>query len=197
MVLIGTWVVRTACRQLRAWLDEGLPKIRMAVNVSLCQLQRGNLAEVVSEILEETGLEPSLLELELSERGVLRSDPEVMRQLEELKARGVRLSVDDFGTGQSAIAYLRKFPLDTLKIDRSFVNGVLTSENDATITAAMVAMAQRLRLEVVAEGVELEKQLDFLSQWGCNEFQGYLFSPPVAAHEARELLMREANVRPQ
>jgi diguanylate cyclase (GGDEF)-like protein len=188
MVPIGTWVLRTACRQLAGWIDGGMLPIRMAVNVSLCQLQRGDLAEVVREVLQETSLPAALLELELSERGTLRGDPEILEQLVALKQLGVRLSVDDFGTGHSAIAYLKRFPLDTLKIDRSYVNNVIDDKDDAAIASAMVAMAHRLRLGVVAEGVEQQKQLDYFNECGCNEFQGFLFAPGLEASAFRRLM---------
>ena len=179
MVGIGTWVLRTAWRQVRAWQDQGLPPTRIAVNVSLCQLVRGDLAQLVREVLAETGIDPSLLELELSERGVLRSDPEILRQLRAIRAMGVRLAIDDFGTGNSAVAYLKQFPLDVLKIDQSFVRGVGSSSEDAAITSATIAMARQLGLRVVAEGVEEEDQMEFLRRNGCREYQGFLFSPAV------------------
>jgi diguanylate cyclase (GGDEF)-like protein len=190
MVDIGKWTLRSACRQLKAWVAEGLPRIRVATNVSLCQLVRGNLPQIVDEALAEAGLDPSLLELELSERGVLRSDPDILRQLHALRRRGVRISVDDFGTGDSAIAYLKRFPLDTLKVDQSFVAGALTNPDDAAITSAMIAMAHRLRLRVVAEGVERQEQFDLLEQMECEEVQGYFFAPPVPAEKFRSLLAR-------
>jgi diguanylate cyclase (GGDEF)-like protein len=179
MTAIGTWVLRQACRQLQSWITAGLPAIRMAVNVSRCQLERGDLATEVERILAETGLDPKLLELELSERGALRTDPAVLGQIRRLKALGVRIVVDDFGTGQSAIAYLKQFPLDTLKIDRSFVMNTVGEGDDATIVSAMVAMAHRLGLEVVAEGVETEPQLARMQEFGCEAIQGFLFSRPV------------------
>ncbi len=179
MTAIGTWVLRNACRQLQSWIEAGLPAIRMAVNVSRCQLERGDLATEVERILVETGLEPALLELELSERGALRTDPVVLGQIRRLKALGVRIVVDDFGTGQSAIAYLKQFPLDTLKIDRSFVMNTVGEGSDATIVSAMVAMAHRLGLDVVAEGVETEPQLERMQEFGCEAIQGFLFSRPV------------------
>jgi len=188
MVPIGSWVLRSACRQLRAWLDQGLPPLRMAVNIALCQLQRGDLPAVVREVLQETELPPGLLELELSERGTLRGDPEILEQLIELKQIGVRLSVDDFGTGHSAIAYLKRFPLDTLKIDQSYVHDLDHDQEDAAIASAIVAMAQRLHLAVVAEGVELKGQFDVLNRCGCNEFQGFLFAPGLEADAFRNLV---------
>jgi EAL domain-containing protein (putative c-di-GMP-specific phosphodiesterase class I) len=182
-------VLRTAWRQARDWRDQGLPLRRLAVNVSLCQLVRGDLAQLVREVLAETGVEASLLELELSERGVLRSDPEILRQLRAIRAVGVRLAIDDFGTGNSAVAYLKQFPIDVLKIDQSFVRGVASSSEDAAITSATIAMARQLGLRVVAEGVEEAGQMDFLRRNGCREYQGFLFSPAVPA-EAFAKMMR-------
>jgi diguanylate cyclase (GGDEF)-like protein len=188
MAEIGTWVLWSACRQLRAWLNRGRPPLTMCVNVSLCQLTRGDLPERTRQILEDTGIPPSLLELEISERGNLRDDPEILEQLHELKKMGVRLAVDDFGTGNSAIAYIKRFPFDTLKIDQSFVRGMLDSPHDAAITGATVAMAQQLDLTIVAEGVEKEDQASFLRERGCSRYQGFLFSPAVPAEQFEELL---------
>jgi diguanylate cyclase (GGDEF)-like protein len=188
MVPIGQWVLRTACLQIRDWLAMGLTPTRISVNVSLCQLVRGDLAQAVRESLEESGIDPSLLELELSERGVLRSDPEILRQLQAIRGLRVRLAIDDFGTGNSAVTYLKQFPIDVLKIDQSLVRGVATSSEDAAITSATIAMARQLGLRVVAEGVEEPDQMDFLRRHGCSEYQGYLFSPAVSADAFTELL---------
>jgi diguanylate cyclase (GGDEF)-like protein len=194
MVEIGRWVLLTACRELRSWDEQRLPPIRMATNVSLCQVTRGNLPQLVDEVLAETGVDPARLELELSERGALRSDPEILRQLQTLRRRGVRVSVDDFGTGDSAIAYLKRFPLDTLKVDQSFIAGALSDPDDAAITSAMIAMAHRLRLRVVAEGVEQQEQVELLNRLECEEVQGFFFSPPVPAAAFRDMLA--ANAKP-
>jgi diguanylate cyclase (GGDEF)-like protein len=188
MVPIGTWVLRTACAQVRAWTDRGLKAPRIAVNVSLCLLVRGDLAQVVADALGETGIDPALLELELSERGVLRSDPDILRQMHAIRKLGVRLAIDDFGTGNSAVVYLKQFPIDVLKIDQSFVRGVASSSEDAAITCATIAMARQLGLRVVAEGVEQRDQMDFLARYGCSEYQGFLFSPAVPADAFAELL---------
>jgi EAL domain-containing protein (putative c-di-GMP-specific phosphodiesterase class I) len=188
MVSIGTWVMRTACQHVRGWLDQGLTPRRISVNVSLCQLVRGDLAKVVRECMSETRIDPSVLELELSERGVLRSDPDILRQLHAIRELGVRLAIDDFGTGNSAVVYLKQFPLDVLKIDQSLVKGVASSSEDAAITSATIAMARQLGLRVVAEGVEEAGQLDFLRRHGCHEYQGFLFSPAVAPEAFAELL---------
>jgi EAL domain-containing protein (putative c-di-GMP-specific phosphodiesterase class I) len=195
MVEIGRWVLLTACRQVRSWEAQGLPEIRIAVNVSLCQLTRGNVPQVAEEALFETGLDPRRLELELSERGALRSDPEILRQLQALRRRGIRVSVDDFGTGDSAIAYLKRFPLDTLKVDQSFIAGALSDPDDAAITSAMIAMAHRLRLRVVAEGVEDQRQVDMLNALECEEIQGFFFSKPLPAEAFRELLAAQRGAR--
>lgn len=191
MVPIGKWVLRQACDQLVRWIGDGLPPIRMAVNVALCQLRKGNLARDVGEIIDGSGVPPELLELELSERGVLRPDPEILSQLTELKSMGVRLSVDDFGSGDASIAYLRKFDLDVLKIDRSYVSHLEEANNDVAIASAIVAMAHRLRLAIVAEGVESQVQFETLRQWGCDEFQGFLFSPALPAEAFRKLLTEQ------
>ena len=188
MVTIGSWILRTACRQVESWRQQGLPACRIAVNVSLCQLVRGDLAQVVRESLEQTGIAPAQLELELSERGVLRSDPEILSQLNAIRALGVGLAIDDFGTGNSAVAYLKQFPIDILKIDQSLVRGVTTSSEDAAITSATIAMARQLGLRVVAEGVEEPGQVEFLSRHGCTEYQGFLFSPAVPPGVLAEML---------
>lgn len=191
MGTLGHWVLASACRQLRSWLDAGIPPLRMAVNISLCQLIGGDLPADVEALLRETGIDPGLLELELSERGVLRNDPPILHQLEAIRGLGVRLSVDDFGTGNSAIGYLKQFPLDTLKIDRSFVGGVISSEDDAVIATATIAMAHGLRLQVVAEGIEVEAQQRFFVERGCDELQGFLFARPMPAPQLGALLLEE------
>jgi diguanylate cyclase (GGDEF)-like protein len=193
MMTIGSWVLRTATAQARAWRDEGLPLSGIAVNVSLCQLVRGNLAQEVRDVLDESGIAPSMLELELSERGVLRSDPEILRQLRAIRAMGVRLAIDDFGTGNSAVAYLKQFPIDILKIDQSFVRGVGNSPEDAAITSATIAMARQLGLRVVAEGVEEADQMEFLRRHGCSEYQGFLFSPAVCPDAFAKILRQGLN----
>jgi EAL domain-containing protein (putative c-di-GMP-specific phosphodiesterase class I) len=185
MTSIGTWVLETACRQLRTWLAEGLPPVRMAVNVSRCQLERGDFAAEVERVLGETGIAPALLELELSERGALRADPGIVAQLRRLKALGVRLVVDDFGTGESAIAHLQRFGLDGLKIDGSFVRNLTREGSSFGITSAVAAMAHRLRLTVVAEGVETEAELARVAECGCEVVQGFLFARPATADELR------------
>jgi diguanylate cyclase (GGDEF)-like protein len=193
MVEIGSWVLQAACRQARTWLDLDLPLRRVAVNVSLCQLVRGDLSSVVRAALLESGIEPGVLELELSERGVLRSDPDILRQLRAIRDLGVGLAIDDFGTGNSAVTYLKQFPIDVLKIDQSFVRGLNHSSEDDAITSATIAMARKLGLRVVAEGVEEPRQMEFLRRHGCSEYQGYLFSPAIPPEAFADLLRRGLN----
>jgi len=176
---IGDFVITSACSQLRQWIDAGMRPIRMAVNISLCQLLRGDVVAVVRKALTDNRLEPEWLEIELSERGVLNQRPEVIDVVHRLKAIGVRISIDDFGTGQAAISYLKDLPVDVIKIDRSYVSGAERCAKDEAIASGMVAMAQRLNATVIAEGVETEKQLEMLRQWGSQECQGFLFSPAV------------------
>ena len=180
---IGDLVIRAACKQLRDWIDNGMTPIRMAVNLSLCQLLRGDVVAVVQEALEDYRLKPGWLEIELSERGVLNQRPEVVQEINRLKGIGVRISIDDFGTGQAAIGYLKDLPVDVIKIDRSYVSGAIRSERDEAIASGMVALAQRLNATVIAEGVETREQLDMLRAWGSQECQGFLFSPAVPADE--------------
>jgi diguanylate cyclase (GGDEF)-like protein len=191
MGTIGEWVIDAACLQLRRWLDGGLPPQRLAINVAVSQLLRGDFTAVVAAAVGRHHLDASLLELEISERGILQEQGEIGATFARLKQLGVRLSVDDFGTGHSALDYLRRFPIDVLKIDRSYVTGVERDGSDTIMASAMVAMAQRLGMSVVAEGVEEEGQLDRLREWGCDTFQGFLFSPPLSADDLGGLLQAQ------
>ncbi len=188
IVALGEWVMRTACAQTRAWQAAGLPALRVAVNLSARQVHRKNFVGTVAQVLEETGLDPGCLELELTESMIMQNTDAVRFSLLALSEVGVRISVDDFGTGYSSLSYLKRFPIHTLKIDKSFVRDVTIDGDDAAIVTAIIAMAHRLRLRVVAEGVENEGQLDFLRRYSCDEMQGYLFSRPVAAAEFADIL---------
>jgi EAL domain-containing protein (putative c-di-GMP-specific phosphodiesterase class I) len=188
IVPIGEWVLKTACRQARQWQDEGLPAIPVAVNLSALQFRRADIVATVSRALEESGLEGCWLELELTESLLMQSGPEVEATLGRLKALGVRLSIDDFGTGYSSLAYLKRFPVDRLKIDQSFVRDITEDPDDAAIVRAIIQLGRSLRLEVIAEGTETPEQMDFLRYERCTAAQGYLFAPPLPAEAVTELL---------
>jgi diguanylate cyclase (GGDEF)-like protein len=192
IVELGAWVIRTACRQSRAWQDaNGLP-VNIAVNLSARQLDPDQLINTVADALRETGLAAEYLELELTETAIMPDAVEAIGILSELKCLGVRLSLDDFGTGYSSLNYLRRFPLDSIKIDRSFILGVGESANDRAIVKTIVALASNLNMNVIAEGVESLVQADFLKQHGCHEMQGYYFARPLPASQVSELLANHA-----
>jgi diguanylate cyclase (GGDEF)-like protein len=193
MVGLGEWVLRCACHQMKAWLDEGLPPLQLSVNLSAHQLRESDFAAAVAEVLDETGLEPRLLQIELTESGVIAQDAVTVSQLQKVKDLGVSIAIDDFGTGYSALGYLRRFPVDVIKIDRSFVAAISASPDDAAFVSAVIAMARRLRLTVVAEGVETSEQLSFLKENACDLAQGFLFSQPLPPEDFRQLLSRETS----
>ncbi|HET7479609.1 MAG TPA: EAL domain-containing protein [Rubrobacteraceae bacterium] len=179
---IGAWVIQTACSQSRAWRDDGLPGIRVAVNLSAKQFEQQDLSAVVSGALEETGLSPDDLELEITESLLMQDSEESNAKLGRIKSeRGVRVSIDDFGTGYSSLAYLKRFPIDALKVDQSFIRDLTEGSDDAAIVAAIIGLAHSLRLAVIAEGVETAAQLEYLRRQGCDEAQGYYLSRPVPA----------------
>jgi EAL domain-containing protein (putative c-di-GMP-specific phosphodiesterase class I) len=188
IVPIGTWVLREACKQARAWVDAGLPFATMAVNISAMEFQDENFLEGVFAILKDTGLDPRSLELELTESVLMKGAESTASILKTLRARGVQLAVDDFGTGYSSLSYLRKFPIDTLKIDQSFVHEITTAPDETTIVTAVISMGRSLKLRVVAEGVETQEDLTFLQAHECEEAQGYYFSRPVPPQQFAKLL---------
>lgn len=183
MIRIGHFVLDQVCQQLASWMRSGLPLERMCINVSKAQLVSGDFVQNVARLINQYDINPQSLELELSERGVLSGQFEVLDQLFELKKLGVTLSIDDFGTGDSAIAYLRELPVDTLKIDRSYISGLTNNSKDAALVSAMIALAQKLDLNVIAEGVETPQEIELLKELGCDEFQGFITSPSVSAEE--------------
>jgi len=189
---IGEWVVREACRQARAWQDAKLPPMRISVNLSPSQFRGGGLTDTIRRALDDMGLEAQYLEIELTESAVMSDPEESIAILEELSQMGVLVSVDDFGTGYSSMSYLRRLPIDKLKIDRVFINEIVSRPEDASIVRAIVSLAHSLRLKVVAEGVETPAQLDFLRAVGCDEYQGYHFSRPVPASEFERLVRAAA-----
>ena len=188
IVPIGRWVLLEACRQTRAWMDAGLPRIRIAVNVSTVELRAIDFVAAVRAILTETGLEPHFLELELTETFLTQDAKATAAVLQALKDLGVSLALDDFGTGYSSLSHLKRFPIDTLKIDRSFVRDLATDAGDASIVSAVIGMGESLQIRVVAEGVETRDQFIFLQENGCPEGQGYYFSRPMVAGQLTRLL---------
>ncbi|MFY9584063.1 MAG: EAL domain-containing protein [Candidatus Acidiferrales bacterium] len=189
---IGEWVLWAACAQATAWQADGYSGLRVTVNFSSRQFEYENIQELIQKVLKETRLAPQTLELEITESMAIRDCELGARTLNELRAIQIRISIDDFGIGSSSLAYLKRLPIATLKIDRSFVRDLATDPDDASITSAIIAMAHSLKLNVVAEGVETEEQLAFLRSQQCDEMQGYLFSPPVPP-EAFSKLLREGH----
>jgi len=188
IVPIGRWVLREACRQARAWQTAGLPPLCVAINVSAVELRTPGFVAGVRTVLKETGLEPRYLEIELTEKVLVEDSRSVAEVLKELKDIGVLLALDDFGTGYSNLSQLRRFPIDTLKIDQSFVRDLAVDEDDAGIVTAVIGMGKSLHMRVVAEGVETRQQLEILQEHGCPEGQGYYFCGPVPAEQFRQLL---------
>jgi len=193
---IGTWVLREACRQLQQWHAAGLGHLRVAVNLSAQQFRDKSLLEIVRAALADAQLEPRFLELELTETAVMQDAGQSAAILRSLSEIGVRISVDDFGTGYSSLSYLQRFPLNKVKIDRSFVREIVRSHGDSEIVRAIVSLAHSLRLAVIAEGVETEEQLDFLNRIGCDQYQGYFCSPPVPPGDLATLVSRKLAASP-
>ncbi|MDR0331350.1 MAG: EAL domain-containing protein [Chitinispirillales bacterium] len=183
---IGEWVLRTACFEARKWQKGGAPFV-VSVNLSANQFQQENLVSIVESSLSNAGMPPELLELEITESMSMKSPEETLKMLRNLKELGVRIAIDDFGTGYSSLSYLKRFPIDTLKIDRSFLMDIPDSTRDSEIVKAIIAMAHSLNLTVIAEGVEMEPQVQYLLQNGCEKMQGYLFSPPVPVPEFEKI----------
>ncbi|WP_333878534.1 EAL domain-containing protein [Methylobacter sp.] len=188
---IGAWVLRETCRQGKQWLDAGLPPLTLAVNVSPHQFRRGDISALVATALTETGFPAKYLELEMTESGLMENQDNVMTLLNQLRAQGIRLAIDDFGTGFSSLAYLKHFPLDVLKIDKSFIDDIPHLQDDMEIAATIIAMGHILGFKVLAEGVETPEQLAFLRKKKCDLYQGYILSPPVSAEAFIELLRNQ------
>lgn len=191
IVPIGEWVLRSACAQNKAWQEAGFPPMRVAVNLSARQFQLQNLPEMVATVLGETGLDPWWLELEITETIAMQNAEFTVKTLNELKEMGIQLSIDDFGTGYSSLSYLKRFPINKLKIDKSFVREINTDHDNAAIASAVIVLGQSLKLGVIAEGVETKEQLNFLKDHQCDEIQGYLFGRPVPATEFENMLLKD------
>jgi EAL domain-containing protein (putative c-di-GMP-specific phosphodiesterase class I) len=188
IVPIGRWVMKTACTQNVAWQRQGLPPVCIAVNLSLCQLMDDKLLEDIKAALDESGMAPNLLELEITESMLMHNPARLIAVLINIKKIGVRLAMDDFGTGYSSLAQLKHFPIDTLKVDRSFIRNFPQDSTDKAITEAIIAMGKTLSLTVVAEGVETEGQVNFLREHICDEMQGFYFSKPSTPDQFADML---------
>jgi EAL domain-containing protein (putative c-di-GMP-specific phosphodiesterase class I) len=192
IVELGAWVIREACRQARDWQVRGLPFLRVAVNVSPVQFRQSNFVNLINAALAEHSLLPTYLEIELTEATLMSNAETSVALLEELSAVGVLLSIDDFGTGYSSMSYLQRFPIDKLKIDRSFISDVVTNPDDASIVRAIISLAHGLRLKVIAEGVESAQQLHLLKTMGCDQYQGYFRSPAVPALDVERIVNQDS-----
>jgi EAL domain-containing protein (putative c-di-GMP-specific phosphodiesterase class I) len=191
---LGRFVLRTACAQVRAWHEAGFAHLRLAVNLSGRQFEQEDLVRDISRVVEGSAFDPADLELELTESSIMRDPEQAVAKLEALDRLGIRLSIDDFGTGYSSLLHLKRFPIKALKIDQSFIQDITTDPDDAAIAQAIIALAESLRLKVIAEGVETRGQLELLRRYRCDQMQGYLFSKPLPAGELLELLKSGARL---
>jgi EAL domain-containing protein (putative c-di-GMP-specific phosphodiesterase class I)/FixJ family two-component response regulator len=198
IVTLGRWVIDNVCRQIAAWQSGTVGAVEVSVNVSGHQLIEGDLIADIAQSLAQAGVEAHWLEVELTEGSLMENTQHTIASLQRLRAMGVKISIDDFGTGYSSLAYLRRFPIDTLKIDIAFIREVTSNPQDAAITRTIIELAHSLKLRVVAEGVETQAQLEFLREAGCDQIQGYLFSRPLPMKELERLLLdKRSLVRPQ
>ncbi|MGA7750949.1 MAG: EAL domain-containing protein, partial [Gallionella sp.] len=189
IVPIGLWVLQTACAQLKEWQKDALTRdLTLAVNVSAKQFRQDDFVAQAQRVLQKSGVQPSRLKLELTESIVLENVEDTISKMHEIKALGVSFSMDDFGTGYSSLQYLKRLPLDQIKIDRSFVRDIITDPSDAAIVQTIIAMTETLGLNVIAEGVETEAQREFIELRGCHAFQGFLFSRPVPIQQFEAML---------
>jgi EAL domain-containing protein (putative c-di-GMP-specific phosphodiesterase class I) len=186
MTNLGKWSLKTACLQAKNWMTDH--KQTLAVNLSSTQLIKGNLQKIVQEVLAEAGLLPSQLELELTETSIMVNPQHSNKTLQDLHDLGIRIAVDDFGTGYSSLSYLKSLPIDTLKIDQTFISDIENDENSATIVKTIIGLGHNMNLNVIAEGVETEKQLEFLKKHDCDQIQGFFFSKPLTADEMTAFL---------
>jgi diguanylate cyclase (GGDEF)-like protein len=187
---IGEWVLEEACRQLNTWKKQGLQNVTVSVNLSGHQLSTPDFMKNLKKILKRTGIDPHALELEITETALMENIRSYHSLLEEIRSLGIRMAIDDFGTGYSSLSYLKKLPIQTLKIDRSFIRDVVNNKDDAAIVCATISMAQRMGLNIIAEGVETKEHMDFLLQNGCELMQGFYFSCPLAPAQVEEFLLK-------
>lgn len=191
IVPLGEWVLRTACYQTKAWQEQGFSLKRVSVNLSAYQFENSDMVQVITDILKETKLSPFCLELEITETIIIKDIQATIESLKKLKSLGVRISVDDFGTGYSSLNYLKILPIDTLKIDQSFVQEITSGSRDAAIVSSIIILAHKLQLKVIAEGVETQEQLNILKHEKCDEIQGYLISKPLPSNELEKIYQQD------
>jgi EAL domain-containing protein (putative c-di-GMP-specific phosphodiesterase class I) len=189
IVPIGDWVIREACKQLRAWLDLGLHECKVAINLSSVQLVQSDIVQRILSSLDEFKVPPRMFEIEITETILMENVRQAIESLERLHARGITIAIDDFGTGYSSLSYLKTLPIDSLKIDRGFISDICSDENDQKIVQTLITMAHSMGMKVVAEGIEDRAQLELLGEYGVDEIQGYLLSKPVDA-QALETILR-------
>jgi len=194
IVPIGEWVIHTVCAQQSLWLNEEVPIVPVSLNLSAVQFREGNIFNTVKENLDKFNLDPNWLELELTETLVMHNPIEAEKTMQAFRNIGVHLSLDDFGTGYSSLAYLKRFPFDSVKIDKAFINDITHNPEDAAIASAIIGMAKSLRMIVIAEGVETEAQLKFLRSLHCNQIQGYYFSKPIPVNDFKNMLCNDTHL---
>jgi len=197
VVEVGEWAIRVACLQHRAWLAAGLPSLRIAVNISARQLREDSFASIVDKVMKENNVEPEGLEIEITESMLMSDQAKAVTALNELHEMGIHIAMDDFGTGYSSLSYLKRFPIDTIKIDRSFVADIATDKDDAEIIKTIISMGKTLNRKIVAEGVETQDQLTILSEYECDEIQGYFFSPPLPAEKITGFIQAKMEESPK
>ena len=188
IVPLGEWVLRTATSQIVAWYESGFNPVRVSVNLSVKQLRHKSIVSMVEDILRETDCMPDWLELEITEGYTMHNPIQSLALLQRIRQIGVSLAIDDFGTGYSSLSYLKRFPINKLKIDKSFIDDIPGSKEDEAIVSAIISMAESMSLDVIAEGVETDEQKVFLQQAGCNDIQGFLYAKPMPADEITQML---------
>ena len=192
VVEVGEWAIRMACLQHRAWRDAGLPPIRVAVNLSARQIRQISFVSVFKKVLEETGVGPEAIEIEITESMLMSDTENAIAALNDLHELGIHVAMDDFGTGYSSLSYLRRFPIDTIKIDQNFISEIVNNKDDAEIIRTIISMGKTLNRQIVAEGVETAEQLEMLKEYDCDQIQGYYLSPPVPGDELTGLLREKS-----
>lgn len=194
IVPMGRWVLETACAQTKQWQETGFPDLFVSVNLTARQLHAPDFEQMVIDILKQSGLPPASLNLEVTESNMIQDPENCIAKMKTLRARGITFSIDDFGTGYSSLSYLQRFPIDSLKIDRSFITDAMSNKGDQEIIKTIITMAHNLNIDAVAEGVETKEQKDFLIHHGCGNLQGFFFARPVPGEQFRDLLQHQKDV---